>query len=129
MELELNMVGETRDFFSISEVEKFISKIEPSKKPFVKFDISIDPECNNYDWQNIREKVEKEYSCTVKNIVPRVLVTRKARNEKQKLTLTPKKAVQVYLNKNLKKNPEKAKKIYKVAQKYLGDLNEQPRLQ
>jgi exonuclease SbcD len=130
LQTELDMVGETRDFFEIPEVTNFLDKIAnyADKNPIVKFDISIDPECNNYDWTTIRNRIQKDYSCFVKNIVPRILVKRQVRSSEQKINLPPKKAIQIYVKRNLKKNPEKAKQVYALSLKYLGETHEQSRV-
>jgi hypothetical protein len=120
-QLELNMVGQTGEFFEIPEVVKFLETLDTERKPVVKLDIAIDPEWNNYQWSLIREKIAKDYNCFVKNIVPRIIVKRQVRSADQKINLTPKKAVQTWLTKNFKKNPKKARKLYALSLKYLGE--------
>lgn len=118
LQLELDMMGETRAFFDIPEVQDFMETIIPEKNPIVKFDISINPENNVYDWKKIREEVGT-HNAYVKNIVPRIILKRPVRSVDQKITLTPNDAVKLYLTKNLRKTPNRAKRIYKLAQKYL----------
>lgn len=116
-QLELDMIGETRDFFEIDEVKKFLSNLDPLHKPFVKFDIVINPENNNYDWKSIVKKCE-EYEATIKPIIPRVVMKKAVRSAAQKLNLNPIDAVKVRLKKNIK-NKTRMKMLYKLSLKYL----------
>jgi DNA repair exonuclease SbcCD nuclease subunit len=127
-QLELNMIGETREFFEIPEVQKFLNSLNPEQAPYVKFDITIDPDCNNYNWQRIREKIQTENNFHVKNIVPRIVVERRVRSKDQKIDLKPEDAVKIWIKKNLKKKPNKAKQVYALSLKYIGDKNEQSRV-
>lgn len=126
LQCELDMLGEVKDFFQIDEVKDFLKEVDKFVKkknyPVVKFDVTINPEANNYDWNDIKQKLSKEYkNVYFKQIVPRIIVKKQARSTKQKITLTPKEAVKVYINKNLKKTPKKAKLVYAMASKYLND--------
>lgn len=123
MQLELDMMGETKDFFEIEEVAKFLASVKEANKPVVKFDLTIDPEHNNYDWKKIREKVMEECDAVVKPILPRVVMKRTIRSVKQKIDLPIKDKLKVYLKKNMNGDLPRAKRIYKRAQKYIGDEN------
>jgi len=116
-QLELDMIGETRDFFEIPEVSNFVSGLDPIHKPFIKFDIAINPENNNYDWKSIVKKCEK-YEATVKPIIPRVVMKKNVRSAAQKINLNPIDAVKVRLKKNVKDKMQ-MKRLYKIALKYL----------
>jgi DNA repair exonuclease SbcCD nuclease subunit len=117
-QLELNMIGETRDFFDIPEVTKFCNNLTPEMNPMVKFDITINPESNHYDWSAIAEKM-LDFNAHCRPIVPRVIFKRQVRSVEQKIGLSPKESVKVYLKKNLRKEKERAQRIYSLSQKYL----------
>lgn len=119
--LELDMLGETRDFFEIEEVTAFMNQLNPEQQPIVKIEITISPENNTYNWDAIRSRISREFNCDVKPIIPRVIFKRQVRSVEQKITLTAKQATQVYLKKNLRKEKDKAKRIYARALKYLED--------
>ena len=123
LQLELNLMNETKDFFEIEEVKEFYKKVEKVKEmqPIVKFDITINSENNNYSWESYRQRIMSQIDgCYVKPILPKVIAKKHIRSIQQKLGLNPVDAVQVYLKKNLKREPEKAKRIYKITKKYLG---------
>ena len=120
MQLELNMIGETRDFFEIEEVIEFCNSITSEDNPIVKLDVTINPENNTYDWKKIREEIAK-YNVHCKPITPRIVFKRLVRSVDQKLNLEPKKAVQVYLKKNFKKDKTRMKRLYALSLKYLGE--------
>ena len=116
-QLELDMIGETRDFFKIPEVTEFCNSIP--EKAVIKFDVTINPENNHYDWKEIVKRVKGKNSFHVKPIIPRVVLKRPVRSVDQKINLDPKDAVKIYLKKNMRSNMDRAKKLYKLSQKYL----------
>lgn len=118
--LELDMVDETRDFFEIEEVKEFINKVQPESNPVVKIDVTVNPENNTYDWKAIRKGFE-DHNYHVKPIIPRVIMKRVVRSVNQKINLQPKEAVKVYLKRNMRKDKTKAKRLYALANKYLGE--------
>ena len=121
MQLEVSFIEETRDFFEVPEVQEFYIDLMNAKEknPIVKFDITINPENNTYAWEEIRQKIMRLLKGVyVKPILPRVLSKKHVRSAQQKIGLTVKESVQVYIKKNLKKEPEKAKRIYNISKKY-----------
>lgn len=123
MELEVDMMSETLDFFSLKDVIKFLKEVKTLSKdgfkPIVKFDVTINPENNTYNWAAIRERVQEEYDCEVKQIIPRIIIKRPIRSVKQKLGMPVKESVKVFLNRNLKGKEKKMKLIWKYSQQYM----------
>jgi len=117
-ELELNMIGETTDFFDIKEVKEFMNTIIPENNPIVKIDVMINPENNTYNWDDIKKEIEK-HNCHVKPIIPRVVIKKVVRSVDQKMSLPLDDKIKVYLKKNLRTDLSKAKRIYKRTKKYL----------
>jgi DNA repair exonuclease SbcCD nuclease subunit len=116
-QLEINMMNETRGFEEYEKVDNFIKSIEEGD--IVKFDVTINPEHNHHDWKSIASKIKKKTGSTVKPIIPRVVLKRPVRSNKQKIGLDPKEAVKIFLKRNFKHDKDKARGIYKEAIKYL----------
>lgn len=123
LELEIDMMGRTDTFLEQPEVLEFLENIEKynldGHHPIVKFDVSINPENNTFDWKAIKKEVEEEFDCTVKNIVPRILIKRSVKSIDQKIGLSPEQSVKVFLNKNITKDKKKKAYVWKYAQQYL----------
>ena len=119
-QIELDMIGETKDFFELSEVKGFLDNINTDTNPVIKFDITINPENNTYDWVAIREKLLSD-NFYVKPILPRVVIKRQVRCIEQKVDLPVKDKVKVFLKTNHRKDHPRAQRIYKRLQKYLGE--------
>lgn len=120
-QLELDMLNEEVDFFKIPQVVEFLKTIDEKRSPIVKFNIIINPEHNSYDWKLIKQKLEKKIKCTVKKIEPRIISKRTVRSVDQKITLSPKDAVKVFLKKNMRKDKKLAQLIYSTSLKYLEE--------
>jgi DNA repair exonuclease SbcCD nuclease subunit len=119
-QLELDMMGETRDFFELDEVKEFINRVQPESNPVVKIDVTINPENNNYNWKDIKEELEK-HNYRVKPIIPRVIMKKQVRSVEQRINLAPIDAVKVYLKKNVRKDKAKAKRLFALSKKYIGE--------
>jgi DNA repair exonuclease SbcCD nuclease subunit len=117
LELELDMIKQTKDFLTLPEVKEFLKTI--TKGAVVRFDILISAENNHYDWNSIAKTIKDKYECHVKPIIPRVVLKRPIRSVQQKLGLDPKDAVKIYLTKNMIKDKQRAKRVYGLALKYL----------
>ena len=117
MELELDMIGETKPFFKLPDVIEFLDDLKEQKDPVAKIDVTIDPEHNTYDWTEIRNKILK--IGFIKPITPRVVIKRTVRSKNQTIDLPIKDKIKVYLKRNMKKDLPRAKRIYKRTQKYL----------
>ena len=118
LELDLTKIKPDINFLDHPKVKNFLSKVK--KDWFLKFDVSITPEKNGwYDWKQIKYTIERKYECRVKDITPRILFKRQIRSALQKINLDPDKAVRIYLKRNLRKDTDRMKRIYKKAKGYL----------
>jgi len=123
LQLDINLIEATKDFFEIDEVKQFweIATQFSDDTPMVKFNITTNPENNSYDWEAIRGKWSRLLKCNVKPIIPRVISKKIVRSENQKINLDPKDSVKIYLKANLKNDNERANRIYEKTLKYLGE--------
>lgn len=123
-QLELNMIGETRDFFDIPELEEFwkVLSADLDRKPVAKINVKINAENNNYNWDEIRKKIMRLLDGVyLKPINPeRVSSNRETRSKDQKIALTPSEAIKVYLTRHVSGDDakEKKKRIYNKSKKY-----------
>ena len=119
-QLEVDMISDSTPFLKRTDVLRFIKSLD--ENCVAKFDIVISPHENTYDWQAIREKVIKTTNVKhLKPIMPRVVLKRPVRSPDQKLGLDPDKSVRIFLKRNLGKEVDRMKRVYKRSQVYLKD--------
>lgn len=118
--VKVDMMKGTENFYDRDEVIKVIKRLKNkfSVKPVIKFEVTITPENNVYDWNNIKKEFSKKYNCIVKSIEPRIIPKKSSRSPEQKINLNPVDAVKVYLNRTIKDSVRRERILTK-AQKYL----------
>ena len=118
--IEVDMISDTTPFLKRRDVLKFIKSLDATC--VAKFDIVIAPQDNTYDWHAIRTKIIETTNVNhLKPIMPRVVLKRPIRSPDQKMGLNPDKSVKVFLKRNLSKDADRMRRIYKRTQVYLED--------
>lgn len=118
--VELDLRGRNEDFFATKEMKDFFKTVSEQDRFILKVDVTITPEENNYDWKLIRKRIKKKYpNCVMREIVPRLITKRVARNVKQKIGIPAEKAMKIFVLNNYKKDIKLAKSIFKEGKKYL----------
>lgn len=120
LSIEVDLRNQTLDFFKVDKI-KDLMNMDVSKNYVIKIDVTINPESNNYSWDNIQKTIQDKFDGSIiKKIIPRIISDRISRNEKQKVGLKPDDAVKVFITKNWGSDKVKANEIYKYSKKYLS---------
>jgi DNA repair exonuclease SbcCD nuclease subunit len=118
-QLELDLTSwDGTEFLAHEEVSAFLSELKSDRKYVVKFDLTVNPQRLNVNWNLVRADImEKFTNVFVKPISPKFVYDRVVRNKEQKLGLSPHQAAKVFLETH---RPVRVKEKWALAKQYLN---------
>lgn len=118
-ELELDLTSwDEVDFMNHTEVATFLGNLEINRNYVIKFDLKVNPQRTNVNWNLVRDEIMKTYpGVHVKPIAPKFIYDRVVRSDKQKLGMSPHNAAKTFLETH---RPVRVKEKWALAKQYLN---------